>query len=129
MFVLIIYFLLCISRWAILCLKWHFTVRLARNDAALTDPPGDKNKGEAYSSLTQLAAWGLPALQTVAVLVARLVDADELLGNYDECCFLYVCFASLKKNTNHNRAPYAHFLVYATMCVMYENAVRSYLTC
>lgn len=99
MFVLIVDFLRCVSRWAILCLKWHFTVRLARNDAALTDPPGDKNKGEAYSSLTQLAAWGLPALQTVAVLVARLVDADELLGNYDECFFYVVFLPTFKKHS------------------------------
>lgn len=49
----------------------------------MTESPGggDKNKDDSYSSVTQLAAWGLPALQTVSVLVARLVDADELLGN------------------------------------------------
>lgn len=35
---------------------------------------------ESFSNLAQLAAWGLPAVQTVAVLIARVVDADELLG-------------------------------------------------
>jgi hypothetical protein len=35
----------------------------------------------------QLAAWGLPALQTVAVLVMRDVDADELTGNLSRYLF------------------------------------------
>lgn len=74
------FILLFVYRWAILCLKWHFTVRRARN-YSLADATGDKNKGDSYNSVTQLAAWGLPALQTVSVLVVRLVDADELLGN------------------------------------------------
>lgn len=66
------------SRWAILCLKWHLTVRRIR-DQTITEMPVEKNK-ETHGNLTLLAAWGLPALQTVAVLVTRLVDADELLG-------------------------------------------------
>lgn len=37
---------------------------------------------ESFSNFAQLAAWGLPAVQTVAVLVARVVDADELLGKF-----------------------------------------------
>ena len=82
-----------------MCLKWHFAVRRSRCDpmadissvhsASATGgvTSNDKNKVvskpiESYNSLTQLAAWGLPAIQTVAVLVARLVDADELLGKY-----------------------------------------------
>lgn len=32
------------------------------------------------SNLARFLAWGLPAFQTAAVIVARLVDADELLG-------------------------------------------------
>lgn len=67
-----------ISRWAILCLKWHFTTRRLRNES-LAETPIEKNK-DNHSTPTQLAAWGIPALQTVAVLVARFVDADELLG-------------------------------------------------
>lgn len=34
------------------------------------------------SNLARFLAWGLPAFQTAAVIVARLVDADEFLGNY-----------------------------------------------
>lgn len=36
----------------------------------------------AYCSLTHAVAWGLPAVQTVIVVMAQLVDADELLGEY-----------------------------------------------
>lgn len=32
------------------------------------------------SNLASFIAWGLPAFQTAAVIVARLVDADELIG-------------------------------------------------
>lgn len=49
----------------------------------LTERPGQpKFRTDSYSSLTQLTAWGVPALQTVAVLVSRFVDADELLGKW-----------------------------------------------
>lgn len=36
----------------------------------------------------QLATWGLPALQTVAVLVLRDVDADELTGKFQQLLLL-----------------------------------------
>lgn len=36
----------------------------------------------AFCSLTHLVAWGLPVVQTVAVIMAQLVDADELLGKF-----------------------------------------------
>lgn len=55
-----------------------------------------KKNGEIHGTFTQLAAWGLPALQTVAVLVARLVDAEELLGLFYVLfylsSYLFVCF-------------------------------------
>lgn len=35
---------------------------------------------QQHSSLFHLAGWGLPAAQTIAVLVLRDVDADELTG-------------------------------------------------
>lgn len=44
---------------------------------------------ECFSNLAQLAAWGLPAVQTVAVLIARVVDADELLGKSLDFMFLF----------------------------------------
>lgn len=80
--------------WSILCLEWHRGIRRARsdiNEPAVVSTSNNNNnnnnnklsknkKNETFSTLSQLAAWGLPALQTVAVLVARNVDADELLG-------------------------------------------------
>lgn len=64
-------------------MKWHFTVRRERDDS-LNSSSGDKKYDETYSSLTQLTAWGLPALQTLLVLVTRLVDADELIGELNQ---------------------------------------------
>uniref|UniRef100_A0A1B0D5H7 Frizzled/Smoothened 7TM domain-containing protein n=1 Tax=Phlebotomus papatasi TaxID=29031 RepID=A0A1B0D5H7_PHLPP len=71
-------------RWAILCFYWHLAVRRTRMEN-LTERPGQpKFRNDSYSSLTQLTAWGVPALQTVAVLVSRFVDADELLERHLE---------------------------------------------
>ena len=50
---------------------------------------GTSTYKDTYSTITQLAAWGIPALQTVAVLVARLIDADELFGK-DLLIFFFV---------------------------------------
>lgn len=65
-------------------MKWHFTVRRERDDSLSTSTV-DKKYDETYSSLTQLTAWGLPAIQTLLVLVTRLVDADELIGELKIC--------------------------------------------
>lgn len=46
-----------------------------------------------YSNYNTLIAWGIPALMTVAVLVSRFVDADELLGEIDTRCPL--CYQDL----------------------------------
>lgn len=59
----------------------------------LTTTTPSKSAGTSkYSNYNTLIAWGIPALQTVAVLVARFVDADELLGEieivYCWCAFL-----------------------------------------
>lgn len=47
--------------------------------------------GAQYTNYNTLIAWGIPALQTVAVLVARFVDADELLGEIDIVYCLVSC--------------------------------------
>uniref|UniRef100_A0A7R9CXB7 Frizzled-4 n=2 Tax=Timema TaxID=61471 RepID=A0A7R9CXB7_TIMPO len=39
---------------------------------------------QQHSSLFHLAGWGLPAAQTIAVLVLRDVDADELTGKKED---------------------------------------------
>lgn len=35
---------------------------------------------QGFSTVAAVAAWGLPAAHTIAVLVTRDVDADELTG-------------------------------------------------
>ncbi|XP_053672339.1 frizzled-4 [Anopheles nili] len=71
--------------WAILCLRWSKSVRrLLGTELGVPCDPHAEKPDPAHDTLFQLAAWGLPALLTVTVLVARLVDADELFGS----CFI-----------------------------------------
>jgi frizzled 4 len=69
-----------------LCYKWNLSVRrFCSNLSAASinnNNDGGTEKDSSYGFLIQLIAWGLPAVQTIAVLIARLVDADELLGKY-----------------------------------------------
>ena len=99
-----------------MCLEWHRGIRRTRNDfnesptasSPPLPPPSQSSSSAAatttnnksntvthknkdnYTNLAQLAAWGLPALQTGAVLVARLVDADELFGEFESFIFIFV---------------------------------------
>lgn len=95
-------FIILLSRWAILCLGWHRNVRRVSPDSLghvtlgmNSYPTFNSNNGITKgsrtnsgktennittSNLARFLAWGLPAFQTAAVIVARLVDADELLG-------------------------------------------------
>ncbi|XP_075155586.1 frizzled 4 [Haematobia irritans] len=94
------------SWWAILCLGWHRDVRRNSQDTINSLNAGDvynnvntssvtmksyrgknvyKTNGNiTTSNLAKFMAWGLPAFQTAAVIVARIIDADELLGT----CFV-----------------------------------------
>lgn len=102
------FFMSSCAWWAILCLTWHRDVRRinpedliplsAGNSGTFTDvnqceirrrrlTSSDKrnvNLTIMQSNLASFIAWGLPAFQTAAVIVARLVDADELIG----ACFV-----------------------------------------
>ncbi|KAF4526447.1 hypothetical protein B566_EDAN014059 [Ephemera danica] len=60
--------------WVVLAAGWYLA-------AGRRVPP---ERLARHSSFGHLAAWGLPAAQTVAVLVLRDVDADELTG----ACFV-----------------------------------------
>ncbi|XP_013106502.1 frizzled-4 [Stomoxys calcitrans] len=83
--------------WAILCLGWHRDVRRNSPDSVNSFPYSSTNisntttksyRGNMYkmgssittSNLARFLAWGLPAFQTAAVIVGRIIDADELLG-------------------------------------------------
>lgn len=62
-------------------MRWSKSVRrLLGTD--LTSPADlhAEKPNSSHDTLFQLAAWGIPAVLTVIVLVARLVDADELFG-------------------------------------------------
>lgn len=81
-----------------LCLGWHRDIRRHSPDSKghvvipsnFGGSPAKRNSAKtAQQDLTQnnfvcFVAWGLPAFQTAAVIVARFVDADELLG---EICY------------------------------------------
>lgn len=81
-------------RWAILSLGWHRDIRRNSPDTkghiALPSAGAKRGGGNGATSTAQqdlarnnfvcFVAWGLPAFQTAAVIVMRLVDADELLG-------------------------------------------------
>ncbi|CAH0774625.1 unnamed protein product, partial [Bemisia tabaci] len=56
--------------WTQLCLAWLM--------ASVSQPTQDETKFRI--PLFQISGWGLPAIQTVAALASRSVDADELTG-------------------------------------------------
>ncbi|KAH8421423.1 hypothetical protein KR009_006359, partial [Drosophila setifemur] len=84
--------------WAVLCLGWHRDIRRHSPDSKghvaipsnfAGSPAKRSNAKNVQQELAQnnfvcFVAWGLPAFQTAAVIVARFVDADELLG----ACFV-----------------------------------------
>ncbi|XP_053950987.1 frizzled-4 [Anastrepha ludens] len=102
------FFMASCAWWAILCLTWHRDVRRINpedlecishdrsnactdlhhsriNRSNLTNnDKRNENLTIMESNLASFTAWGLPAFQTAAVIVARLVDADELIG----ACFV-----------------------------------------
>jgi hypothetical protein len=89
-------FTLC-CRWVVLAAGWYLAA--GRKVAP--------EKLARHSSLGHLAAWGLPAAQTVAVLVLRDVDADELTGNFhvriqNNDKILLSLFLSLSLSLTHN---------------------------
>lgn len=53
--------------------KWTRMAGSYKEEASLGPQQG-------FSTVAAVAAWGLPAAHTIAVLVTRDVDADELTG-------------------------------------------------
>lgn len=56
--------------WVILTITWFLSSGLHWSSEAI----------QRKCSYFHLTAWGLPALKTIAILVMRLIDADELTG-------------------------------------------------
>lgn len=63
------YILLCF-RWVILTLTWFLAAGLKWGHEAI----------EMHSSYFHIAAWAIPAVKTIVILIMRLVDADDLTG-------------------------------------------------
>lgn len=63
---------LCLSlfRWVILTLTWFLAAGLKWGHEAI----------EMHSSYFHIAAWAIPAVKTIVILIMRLVDADDLTG-------------------------------------------------
>ncbi|PSN57015.1 hypothetical protein C0J52_01729 [Blattella germanica] len=61
-------------RWVVLTVSWFLSAALRWSHERI----------QQHSSLFHLAGWGIPAAQTIAVLVLQDVDADELTG----ACFV-----------------------------------------
>lgn len=64
-------------RVAVLCYRWNFDLRQyfkeVMGNGAVKETP-------SHNTFLQIVIWGLPAIQTIVALIAKLVDADELLG-------------------------------------------------
>nr|CRI73787.1 Frizzled-4 [Euperipatoides kanangrensis] len=56
--------------WVILTLTWFLAAGLKWGHEAI----------ELHSSYFHMAAWGIPSIKTIIILVLRSVDADELTG-------------------------------------------------
>lgn len=60
----------CLFRWVILTLTWFLAAGLKWGHEAI----------EMHSSYFHIAAWAIPAVKTIVILIMRLVDADDLTG-------------------------------------------------
>jgi len=57
-------------RWVLLTVTWYLAAGRGWTHEAM----------QRWSSFLHLAAWGVPAAQTIGILVLTAVDADELTG-------------------------------------------------
>lgn len=81
---------------------------LPANGLTKTAGLNSSSGGAQYTNYNTLIAWGIPALQTVAVLLARFVDADELLGEIDivYCvCSIFLIWGSPLARRLSGRCP------------------------
>ncbi|KAM0725426.1 Frizzled-4 [Formica fusca] len=67
--------------WVVICAWWCI---MARKWTKTTGNCKEDSLGQGFSTITAVLAWGLPATHTIAVLVTRDVDADELTAS----CFV-----------------------------------------
>ncbi|KAG7200318.1 hypothetical protein KM043_017781 [Ampulex compressa] len=66
--------------WVVVCGWWSMAIRKWIQPAS-NCKPGEFGEHEGLFTIGAVAAWGIPAAFTIAVLVLRDVDADELTGS------------------------------------------------
>ncbi|XP_026562599.1 frizzled-4 [Pseudonaja textilis] len=87
--------------WVILTLTWFLAAGLKWGHEAI----------EMHSSYFHIAAWAIPAVKTIVILIMRLVDADELTG------LCYVGNQNLDALTGFVVAPLFTYLVIGTLFI------------
>ncbi|OTF75921.1 hypothetical protein BLA29_013064, partial [Euroglyphus maynei] len=86
--------------WLVLSITWSLSVAFNWSQKRLTD----------HSQLYHSLAWTLPALQTLAALVMRAVDADELTG---------ICYVGSQNDSNLLRFVIIPMAVYLTTGILF----------
>ncbi|KAG5269300.1 hypothetical protein AALO_G00200480 [Alosa alosa] len=87
--------------WVILTLTWFLAAGLKWGHEAI----------EMHSSYFHIAAWAIPAVKTIVILIMRLVDADDLTG------LCYVGNQHLDALTGFVVAPLFTYLVIGTLFI------------
>lgn len=87
-------------RWVILTLTWFLAAGLKWGHEAI----------EMHSSYFHIAAWAIPAVKTIVILIMRLVDADDLTG------LCYVGNQQQEALTGFVVAPLATYLLIGELC-------------
>uniref|UniRef100_A0A3B4Y8S8 Frizzled-4 n=1 Tax=Seriola lalandi dorsalis TaxID=1841481 RepID=A0A3B4Y8S8_SERLL len=86
--------------WVILTLTWFLAAGLKWGHEAI----------EMHSSYFHIAAWAIPAVKTIVILIMRLVDADDLtglcyVGNYTNIVQLvFIPFPIIRSNLQKDGA-------------------------
>ena len=88
--------------WVILTFTWFLAAGLKWGHEAI----------QLHSSYFHLAAWGIPFIKTIIILVMRVVDADELTG------MCYVGNHNLQALTGFVLAPLFTYLVLGTLFLL-----------
>ncbi|XP_008308022.1 frizzled-4 [Cynoglossus semilaevis] len=87
--------------WVILTLTWFLAAGLKWGHEAI----------EMHSSYFHIAAWAIPAVKTIVILIMRLVDADDLTG------LCYVGNQQQEALTGFVVAPLASYLLIGTLFI------------
>lgn len=76
--------------WCIVARKWTKSPENCKENGFVLQ--------QGFSTVGSVAAWGLPAAHTIAVLVTRDVDADELSGKFQCYKFHFIPLLCIKQH-------------------------------